>query len=243
MHLLITRPEPEADAWKAHLSALGITVTVDPLLVIEQLPVPVLDLSGVQALVVTSRNALRALTASAALEAAVKLPLFAVGPGTAALATGAGFCHVIQGSGSARDLVPLIVGQATPGGGILLQLSGDKIAFDLETVLRPAGFRFARQVVYRSRPATRLASSTVAALDSGAIDSVMLTSPLAARTFLALAIKHGISECCQRLVYICLSQTIAETVAPLNPQVVHVAAAPNSDSTLALIETLANPNS
>ena len=242
MHLLITRPEPEADAWKAHLSRLGVAITVDPLLIIELLPVAALDLTGVQALVVTSRNGLRALAGIPLLAAALAPPIFVVGPGTASLAAEIGFRDIIQGSGSARDLVPLISARAKPEAGHLLQLSGDKIAFDLEAALKPAGFQLMRQVVYRSRPVHRLAAPTIDAIGTGRIDTVMLTSPLAARTFANLAIHAGLIAPCQRLIYICLSQNVAAGLALLNPAEVHVAAAPNSDSTFALIETLAKPN-
>ena len=86
MHVLITRPEPDAAALRAQLEALGHQVTVEPLLKIEHLPIASDVLAGIAGLIVTSRNGLRALAASAAINAARELPLIAVGPGTAQLA-------------------------------------------------------------------------------------------------------------------------------------------------------------
>ena len=100
MHVLITRPEPDAAALRAQLEALGHQVTVEPLLKIEHLPIASDVLDGIAGLIVTSRNGLRALAASAAFNAARELPLIAVGPGTAQLARELGFAHVVEGSGT-----------------------------------------------------------------------------------------------------------------------------------------------
>ena len=239
MHLLITRPEPEASALQARLAALGIGSTLEPLLVIQLTPPVSLDLDGVQALIATSRNGLRGLAASPGLAAAMRSAIVTVGPDTAEFARAIGFQSVIAGPASARDLVPLIMQRLRPGDGRLLHLCGDKVAFDLEAALKPAGFQVGRQTVYRSQPASVLGAATIAALVDGTIDTVLLTSPLAARTFVSLACKAQIIETCQRLVYVCLSQNVAECLRPINPVTVQVARAPNSQSTLALIETLA----
>ncbi|MBC7833041.1 MAG: uroporphyrinogen-III synthase, partial [Hyphomicrobium sp.] len=54
MHLLITRPEPDADAFRARLEALGHQVTSEPLLTIEHLPVATDALGDAAGVVVTS---------------------------------------------------------------------------------------------------------------------------------------------------------------------------------------------
>ena len=74
MRLLVTRPEPDAAQFKERLAALGHAGLVAPLISIEfakgQIP-----LNGVQALVATSRNALRALARSPSLAKAIVLPI------------------------------------------------------------------------------------------------------------------------------------------------------------------------
>lgn len=223
----------------ARMAELGVAYTLDPMLVIELTPPALLDLDGVQALIATSRNGLRGLAASPALGAAVKLPIIVVGPGTAELAREMGFQEIEQGPASARDLVGLIGARFQPGGARLVHLRGDKVAYDLASALKPAGFDIVRQTVYRSRPAGGLAAATVAGLTGGPIDTVVLTSPLAAKTFASLVELSQIIEPCQRLVYVCLSLNVAEGLRRLNPARVHVASAPNSQSTLELIETMA----
>jgi uroporphyrinogen-III synthase len=239
MHILITRPEPDASRWQRHFAALGIAATVDPLLSIEHLHVDGLDLSGAQALIATSRNGLRGLAASAALRQAIALPIYAVGPGTAEYARDIGFTDISVGPSSARELAPVIAASAQPNAGRLMHLSGDKIAFDLQAALAPAGLAVERIVVYRSQPADCFKPETTAALACGAIDTVMLMSPLSAATFVALLSRSDLSKHYQRLVYVCLSHNVAEKVQSLNPVAVHVAAEPSSDSMLALLERLA----
>ena len=238
MHILITRPEPDATRWQTHLEAHGHTTTVDPLLRIERLPLDGIDFTGVQALIATSRNGLRGLEASLARAAAVALPIYTVGPGTAELAAELGFAAIIQGPSSARELAPLIAASADPSGGRLIHLSGDKIAFDLAAALAPAGLQVDRVTVYRSQPVTELRSATIAALSCCDIDIVTLMSPLSATTFVSLLVQYGLFKQCQRLVYVCLSENVAARVRSLNPSSVHVASRPNSDDMLVLVDRL-----
>ena len=239
MHILITRPEPDASVWRTHLEARGVATTLDPLLTIEHVFPAELDLTGVQAVIATSRNGLRGLAFSPLKSQVSALPLFAVGPGTAELARDLEFRQVHMGPAAARELVGVITAIAKPGAGRLLHLSGDKIAFDLAAALAPAGHTVDRCIVYRSQPAEALKAETLAALASGAIDTVMLMSPLTAKTFVALVADAGLRQQCQRLVYVCLSHAVAAGLTSLNPVHVHAAGAPNSADMLALIEKCA----
>lgn len=174
MHILITRPEPDASDWRTKFEARGARVTIDPLLEIELFPPQTADLTRVQALIATSRNALRALQSSPILPQAIALPILTVGPATTQLARELGFTLIHEGPGSARDLPALIVNHAAPTAGALLHLCGDKLAFDLGAALSPHGFTTRRLTVYRSSPATKLHNHTFDALASGSIDTVML---------------------------------------------------------------------
>ena len=61
MRLLVTRPEPDAGREAEALAARGHEAVLAPLLKIEFTRDVPLDFAGVQALIVTSRNALRAM--------------------------------------------------------------------------------------------------------------------------------------------------------------------------------------
>ena len=84
MRLLVTRPEPDALKLRAALEEHGHEATVEPLLSVSFADADAIDLDGVQALIATSRNALRALKSHPLRGEARKLPLFAVGRATAA---------------------------------------------------------------------------------------------------------------------------------------------------------------
>ena len=80
MRFLVTRPQPDADALCERLRAMGHAGLIDPLMSIAWLEPPRLDLDRCQAVVATSRNALRALARHPErLADLVGLPLFAVG--------------------------------------------------------------------------------------------------------------------------------------------------------------------
>lgn len=238
MHLLNTRPKEEADKLATELSQRGVASTVSPLLEIELLPPDAQALAGAQGLIATSRNGLKALALSAAHHQALALPLFAVGPGTAELARSLRISNIVTGPGAARDLVPVVLAHARPGAGRLVQLGGDKLAFDLKGALTSSGVHLDVLTVYRSRPAPAFTPEALFGLRQGAIDTVLLTSPLAARAFVALANEAGLRQTCQRLVYVCLSQQIATMLAPPDPSTVHVASAPNTEATLDVIDGL-----
>ncbi len=70
MRILVTRPEPDASATGQRLEALGHQVTTEPMLQVEFLPIDPVAFTGAQAVIATSRNALRALASSGACDAA-----------------------------------------------------------------------------------------------------------------------------------------------------------------------------
>ncbi|HEY7610485.1 MAG TPA: uroporphyrinogen-III synthase, partial [Alphaproteobacteria bacterium] len=63
MRILLTRPEPDAQRFAAQLAEHGIEAVVAPLMTIETADAPLPPLEGVQALVFTSANGVRAYAA------------------------------------------------------------------------------------------------------------------------------------------------------------------------------------
>lgn len=238
MRLLVTRPEPEAATFVARLAELGHSGVSAPLTTVTfakgQIP-----LNGVQAIVVTSKNALRALARSPSLAKAIALPIFTVGPGSGELAAELGFERVISGPASARELVALIATRGEPLGRPLLLLTGDRQAFDTKGALEQRGFSVGEKVVYRTVAAEALDPSVAKAIRSGALDGVILMSPYTAEVFVALADAAGVSEAARHLHYFCLSPAVANRLGPISPNNLHVAAAPNSEEMLALVTRLA----
>lgn len=235
MRLLVTRPEPDATALRAHLIAQGHDVLIEPLITIRFDNADPIELDDVQALIATSRNGLRALAESPALEQARFLPLFAVGPGTAATARGLGFEHVIKGPGTGRELVDFIIAHAEVNGGPLLHLAGDVLAYDFARELARLGYHVLKPVVYETEPATRLSGSTAARLANGQIEGVLLLSPRTASIYAALVKAHGLTEAVRRgVAHYCISAAAAARLEELAPVKVEIAAQPNLQEVLAL---------
>jgi uroporphyrinogen-III synthase len=239
MRFLVTRPDPDAAHTIERLRSLGHSGLAAPLLSITfakgQIP-----LNGVQALIATSRNALRALARSPSLAQAIKIPIFTVGPNSGAMATELGFETVISGPASARELLALIVARAEPAGRPLLVLRGEPQAFNILAALEERGFSVGEKIVYRSVPAESLPEEAEMAIRRGEIDAVMLMSPVTAATFRALVRQAGLEGEARLLHYLCLSAGVAKSLGSIPPTNLHVAAQPNSEEMLALVERMAS---
>jgi uroporphyrinogen-III synthase len=189
-------------------------------------------------LIVTSRNALRALVASEAADAARGKRLFVVGPGSQALAEREGFRHVVAGPSSAEALVPIVLAAtaATPDAP-LLYLAGDVQAFDLAGALVAAGRSICTRFVYRQVPRTTLPSAVARDLGAGAIDGVLLYSPRTAAIYAGLA--AGIDrQTIANVVHLCLSAAVAAPLARLAVATA-IPVQPDSEEMLALVSRVA----
>jgi len=235
MRLLVTRPEPDATALKAQLIGLGHEVFVEPLMRVVFHALDELDLSDAQALIATSRNAVRAISRSPILDVAQAMPLYAVGPGTAATARALGFHNVRRGPGAASALVGFIAEDAQVNAGPLIHLAGEVKAVNVAGELRRLGFHVQEPVVYTVLPAERLSAPIVGRFEAGEIDGVLLLSPQTARTYARLIVAHGLREAVERTVHFCLSATVAHALAALAPVRVVAAAQPNLQALLALV--------
>jgi uroporphyrinogen-III synthase len=236
MRLLVTRPEPDASLEAEALTARGHEPVLAPLLAIEFVHDVVVELAGAQALIVTSRNALRALASHRELDEALRLPLYAVGEATARAATKLGFRQVTEGPGTGAALAELIGGKLAPGAGPLVHLAGETLAFDLKSALASEGFSVRQLVLYRAVPARELPAKALGLLKAGRLDGVILMSPRTAKTFALLLDRHGLVTEGRRLVCYCLSEAVAEAVAPVGARV-RVAAQPREEDVLALVDS------
>lgn len=239
MRLLVTRPEPDALKLRAVLEEHGHEATVEPLLEVSFDGGEAFDLDGVQAIIATSRYALRAVKSHPLRGQMRKLPLFAVGRATANEGRALGFETVVTGAGTAQELVAHIVSVAEPAAGLLLHLAGDTLAVDLAVELEPHGFRVVQPIVYRMQAATAFSDETVEQLAMGEIEGVILMSPRTATTYAALMRKHGLVTVARGLVHFCLSDAIARRLAPLGGVRAEIADAPRLEEVLALIDAAA----
>lgn len=235
MRILVTRPRPDADALSERLTALGHGVVVDPLLRVQFIDFTVPPERPRQAVVITSRNALRALERHPeTIDSLRSTPLFAVGAATASHARALGFADVRPGPGTAAQLARQIADTADPAGGPLLCLTGEVTAYDLPAALDPLGFTLETIVAYRTIAATQFSAETVNGLVSGGIDAVLLMSARTARTYTTLVSMHNQLENIRNIAHLCLSETISDELSPLHPLIIRTAARPSIEELLAL---------
>jgi uroporphyrinogen-III synthase len=239
MHVLITRPVEDAEPLKTRVEAFGCRVTLAPLIEIVSNDIAAEAIGGATALIATSRNALAALGSSPALSSAIELPLYVVGPGTAAFARDIGFQHVIEGTGRAEALVPLLTSKAGADNR-LIYLRGDVLAFDLEAALAKGGVNVVPVNAYRSVAAETLPFDVIKGLETGGIDAVTLMSPRTARIWARLVAALSPPLQLTGVTYLCLSERVAEALGSLaKADKVRVASNPNVEEMLALIKRLA----
>lgn len=239
MHILLTRPAADSEALRQPLEAMGHIISVAPLIAIRFSDDEPLDFTGCAALVATSRNGFKAVQRRPGLLSAISdLPAFAVGGATAALGRSLGFRKVIEGPGTAAELVPVIRQSVNPSAGPLLHLSGDHTAFDLKLALSRHGYEVRRPVVYHSLAAEALPPDVVDHFRSKRIDAIVLMSPRAAKTLVKLLTVHDLTGLAQSCVVIALSRAVAEQLKPLQPRLVEVAREPKLQEVVELVASL-----
>ena len=227
--MLVTRPEPDASETAARLSALAIDAMVEPLLVAETLTTTLPPADGFAALAVSSGNALRALEQRGELARYTKLPLYAVGDRTAALAGQLGFAKVVSARGSLDMLVGLLA-KAGLNGPILYPAARQRSG-DLARALAPHGIMVIVAPVYAMNPVTQLSAAALAAIQSGRVSAALFYSRRTAQAFadLASALRDK-----AKLAMLCLSEAVAEPLLGAHFVRVSLADHPSEEAMMAL---------
>jgi uroporphyrinogen-III synthase len=231
MRVLITRPRADAESLAEALRERGIESLVAPLMSIEPIDTA-LDLAGIQALLFTSANGVRAFADRSAERA---LPVFAVGDASERAARDAGFARVESASGAVDDLARLVGVRLDPKAGALLHAAGADVAGDLAGALAKDGFAVRRVVLYRAVTAEDLPDPVVRTLGEGSLDAVLFFSPRSAATFVRLVAKAGVEPALTRLDALCLSEAVAHVVREVGWRAVAVAARPDQPALLQLV--------
>jgi uroporphyrinogen-III synthase len=235
MRIIVTRSTGDARAQAAQLKALGHEPLVYPLLEIVFPELSRINLDGIQAIIATSRNALRALRRNAAFPEALRLLLFCVGEGTADLAGQLGFGKVMAGAGTARELVPLIVQSAAPEDGPLLYLTGEHLAYNLGTPLKKIGFTVPRIIVYEARPPGDEAAQRLADALKDGVAAVILMSPRTAEIFARIIKSFNLEGEAAAITCYCLSEAVAEPLRGIPGLTIAVSSRPTEAGLMELI--------
>ncbi len=210
MHLLVTRPEPDASALADTLRGLGHEVLVAPLMQVVVRDFSI-DLTGVQAVLFTSANGVRAFAEQIGAPPD-GMTAFAVGKASAQVARDAGWVQVEVADGDVDALARLVTARLSPEDGSLIHVSGKAAAGDLAGSLAEQGFTVNRVVGYEARLPATLPASVAAGLSAGDLDGVLLFSPRSARVLADLAEKAGLSGKLAAMDAYCLSPAVADAL-------------------------------
>jgi uroporphyrinogen-III synthase len=234
MRLLVTRPEPDNERTAAMLRAQGHEVVLAPLLRIEAIAGADLGAPPFAAILLTSANGARAISAHPRHGELIALPVLAVGNSSADAARAAGFAIVESADGDGRDLARLAAKRfAGAGSPPLLYFAGEDRARDLAGELVALGLNVRVIVIYRAAKATQFPPAARTALEQGHIDGVLHFSRRSVETFV---------ECSQALgapalapVHYCLSARAAEPLQRAGASHIRLAPHPDEASLLALV--------
>lgn len=228
--VLVTRPAVDAADLVWQLEERGFETLSEPMLTIELGGGPAPSLEGVQAILFTSANGVRAYGARGG---ATNLPAYAVGDATAAAARALGFAVVESAGGDVSDLVRLVIARCETPNGTLLHAAGSKLAGALGRELEEAGFDYRREVLYSAKKATALSRRCRDALAGHKIAIVLFYSPRTAESFATLATQEGVAAEVSTVTALCLSDAVAVAARRLPWRRVVVATAPTQEALLA----------
>ena len=232
MRLLVTRPREDAEVLAALLLERGVEAVMEPLISVKDVDGPGLDLAGVQALLITSANGIRAFSRR---QGDRGIAVFTVGDASARAARGLGFENVTSAAGDVDALAASVEAALDPAAGALVHVAGTRVAGDLAGALEAVGFEVRREVLYEGSAARELSPQTREALAAGGLDGVVLFSPRTAAVLVSLMSDAGLSDAGRGLVAYCLSQAVADKLKGLHWRDMVIAPEPNQD---ALLETI-----
>lgn len=232
MRLLVTRPVQDAGRLMERLATLGHEGVAAPLLDVRIIAGDALDLGGVQAVLFTSANGVRAFAARSDKRT---LPALCVGDATGREAQSVGFGDVRSAGGDVADLAALAKATLDPTAGMLLHPAGSKVAGDLAGMLEAAGFRYRREVLYETVKATELPQAASVLLEKGDVDGVLLYSPRTGSAFAMLVMQANLGRALGRVTAYCLSTAVANEVQQLPWEAVRIADRPDEAALLALL--------
>ena len=232
MRVLVTRPRQDCEETASRLAALGHEAICASLLAVQFHDGAELSFDGVQAILATSANGIRALARRTTHR---DLPVFAVGPQTAKAARQAGFAQVKNADGDALALAQATSRWADPAKGALLHVSGERDNGRLASALTAHGFTLRKEVLYEVVAETHLPPQAAKALADGALDAALFFSPRSARIFRECVTRENLDAACGDLLAVCISAATAEALKPLTFRPIWVAQAPNQDSLLACL--------
>ncbi len=192
---------------------------------------PEVALDGVQAILATSANGIRAFARRTLRR---DVAVLAVGAQSGETARELGFADVRHAGGDAAALVDLTVALRAPQAGDLLHAAGSETRGDIAGRLTAKGFRVRSEILYDARAPQALPQAAQAALSRQAVDAALFYSPRTAQVFVDLVEQAGLQSACASVLAFAISPAAAAPLRALAFREIRTPARPNQDALLAL---------
>ncbi len=217
MHLLVTRPEPDAADLIAQLEKAGHQVSHAPLLEINFHKAAKFPQTTPQAVLITSANGARAIGRLPQMATFANTLAIAVGASSAQAAEQTGFKNIRKTvRGDVTGMIDFVRQNLKPQDGPLLYASGSKTSGNLVGELQSSGFAVDRVVLYQADPAKSLPQEIFQTIRAGQLDGVLLFSPRTAKIWLELTLSNS-GACVSpdelaKIKHYCLSENVAKII-------------------------------
>ena len=184
------------------------------------------------AILVTSANAVAALSSHQTATEWRSLPIYTVGARTAEAADRHGWSEIRSAEGNADDLAALVIDRLTGSPTPVLYACGTDRAGDLETRLRDSGVPVTLAEVYRARMIETFPEPVSREIRKGAIDLVMLYSARSAEAFVRALERESLLAEARLMAFGVLSEAVAGPLHALQGTSVAIAAQPTETALL-----------
>lgn len=228
--LLITRPKDQAEQFAAQVAEKcpeKFLPVISPLLEIRPEPCSV-DTDGAQALLFSSRNAVREFARRSNER---NLPALCVGEATAREASEMGFSSM-SADGDATALAALAVQSYLPDFGYMLHFRGAESAGDIAGSLMSEGVPAEDRIIYDQFP-LYLTQEAIAQIDGKEAIAVVF-SP---RSASLLADELSAIDT-RKITFVAISSNTAEPIRRLKVQKIYVSKVPNSQAILEALQLI-----
>ncbi len=239
--ILITRPKQDTISLAEYLKDRGHNVFIESLIAIEYYNINDIDLENLQAIIITSANGIRALSA---ITRNRDIPIVTVGHMSAQEAIKLGFLNVSSATnrnqtGNVDLLIDYIESNFSQENGVLLHISAKHITGNLKDRLERKGFDIERITMYEAKALTYLSVGLKGDLQNDKIGAVLLYSPRTADIFLKLLIQENMDNYIKNIDFLCLSQAVADSINRIIPDLkLKIAKIPTNDSLVSLIDKI-----
>jgi len=234
-YLIITRPQEDAERLAHFVKIKGFEPIVEPLLNPIYMEDLILMPPKVQAVMITSKHALRAIESSNQTAAFQNIPFICVGEKTTALAKGMGLQTVSEHFENVDKLTEWVKENIVPEVGPLVYLHGDVTTKNLKDTLGEHGFSVQNQRAYQMNEAQMFSHKTMAIIKRQVLHGIAFFSPRTGRIFVNISQNFGLHDYLSVVNALCLSQAVADEVKVIPWKSIQIAKNPKEEAFLELL--------